>query len=199
MHTVYRQAKQVWVWLGRGSEYNKDAIALLPLIAKTGHCGIRTYWRISSRCSALMKVSRCFGADEDAEFCNSRKSRWISGSDSLAFDMKRGCVFNVLSMQDIGYQVRGRNYFRSPWHHRPYRTARCSSNHRLRVLFQSSTTPIEADRDFDGVWARRQAYWWVLGDLRHGRVNTDCVTADIGTFHEKMSSRVGARTGLGPA
>lgn len=36
MHNIYRQATQVWVWLGCGIEHGKEAIGLLPQIGKVG-------------------------------------------------------------------------------------------------------------------------------------------------------------------
>ncbi|KAI1449829.1 heterokaryon incompatibility protein-domain-containing protein [Annulohypoxylon stygium] len=36
MHAIYRQATEVWVWLGPGSSGSEDAIALLPQIAAVG-------------------------------------------------------------------------------------------------------------------------------------------------------------------
>ncbi|KAI1756503.1 heterokaryon incompatibility protein-domain-containing protein [Xylaria castorea] len=36
MHSIYRQATQIWAWLGCGTEYSGDAIRLLPEVGRFG-------------------------------------------------------------------------------------------------------------------------------------------------------------------
>ncbi|KAI0553753.1 heterokaryon incompatibility protein-domain-containing protein [Xylaria curta] len=36
MHSIYRRATQIWVWLGCGTEYSREAIRLLPEVGRVG-------------------------------------------------------------------------------------------------------------------------------------------------------------------
>jgi hypothetical protein len=77
MHSIYRQATQVWVWLGCDPEYGAEAISLLPKVAAVGKEVVSQAWKYEQP-SPLDKGLPAFSSPQWAAVTKIINNKWLS-------------------------------------------------------------------------------------------------------------------------